>query len=75
MREHPEIKWSEVARRAIADYLSNITGKDTTGGIRKMLPMETLETLKGISEERAREMHEEVVAEEWERTKSLTRAS
>ena len=24
MKEHPEIKWSEVARRAIAEYLAKI---------------------------------------------------
>jgi hypothetical protein len=75
MKEYSEIKWSEVARRAIAEYLSRIKGRSTTEEIRKMLPSETLKTLKAIPEERAREMYKEVVAEEWKRTKSLTPTS
>ncbi len=75
MKEHSEIKWSEVARRGIAEYLNSIKGKSTTEEIRKVLPPETLKTLGTISEEKAREMYKEVVAEEWKRMKSLTRTS
>jgi bisphosphoglycerate-independent phosphoglycerate mutase (AlkP superfamily) len=75
MKEHSEIKWSEVARKAIAEYLNSIRGKSTTEEIRKMLPSETLKTLEAIPEEKAREMYKEVVAKEWERMKSLTRTS
>ena len=28
MKEHPEIKWSEVARRAIAEYLAKIEAEE-----------------------------------------------
>ncbi len=75
MKEHSEIKWSEVARRAIAEHLNSIRGKSTTGEIKKMLSPETMKTLRAISKEKAREMYKDVVAEEWKRTKSLTRTS
>lgn len=75
MKEHPEIKWSEVARKAIGEYLSSVRGKSTAEEIRRALPPETLETLKGISKEKARETYKEAVAKEWARTKSLTRTS
>ncbi len=29
MKKHPEIKWSEVVRRAILEYLDRLTGSDT----------------------------------------------
>ena len=32
MREHPEIKWSEIARKAIADYASSLEYKDKHKG-------------------------------------------
>src|SRR3989338_4233189 len=32
MREHPEIKWSEIARKAIGDYASSLEYKDKHKG-------------------------------------------
>ncbi|NOZ76642.1 MAG: hypothetical protein GXO65_02995 [Euryarchaeota archaeon] len=75
MRRFSEIKWSEVARRAIAEYLGRMEGMTTTEELRKALPPEVLRTLKAIPEDRARNLYEEMVAREWKRTKSLTRTS
>jgi hypothetical protein len=75
MKKFSEIKWSEVARRAIGEYLGRLEGRTTTGDLRKTLPPEVLRTLKAIPEDRARKLYEEMAEGEWERTKSLTRTS
>lgn len=75
MKEHSEIKWSEIARKAIIDYLSALKGKSSSREIREILPPEVMKALKSVSEEAAKSAYKEMVAEEWKRAKSLTQTS
>lgn len=67
MKKRSEIKWSEVARKAIAEYLNGLKGKSTIEEIRGgCYPPETLRTLKAISKEKAIEMHKELWVRNWQ---------
>jgi hypothetical protein len=74
MKRYPEIKWSEVARRSIAEYLVEIADSIDGGELAKLLKAETLEAIKSLDKEEIGEMYREAVRLEWERMKSLTRA-
>jgi hypothetical protein len=37
MKSHPEIKWSEVARRSIAEYLAELADEIDGGELAKLL--------------------------------------
>ncbi len=73
MKEHSEIKWSAIAREAIASYLDELKDKSSSGEIRKRLSPETSKILSSISEKEAKRMYKEMAAEEWKRVKSTTR--
>jgi len=75
MRKHPEIKWSEVARAAIGEYLSKLGSKSTSSEVLLMLPSETRMKLGSISAEEAKRIYSEMVKGEWNRMKYLTRTS
>ncbi|MBI5253330.1 MAG: hypothetical protein HY930_02885 [Euryarchaeota archaeon] len=75
MKEHSEIKWSEIARKAIADYLAALKGKSNSREIIETLPPEVVKALKSVPEEVAKSAYKEMVAEEWKRAKSLTQTS
>ena len=75
MRKHPEIKWSEVARTAITEYLSKLGAKSTSTEVLQMLPPESRMKLNKISTAEARRFYTRVVKEEWKRLKSLTQTS
>lgn len=74
MKRHPEIKWSEVARWSIAEYLVELADSIDGGELAKLLKAETLEAIKSLDKEEIGEMYREAVRLEWERMKSLTRA-
>jgi hypothetical protein len=75
MRKHPEIKWSEVARKAIGEYLSKLGSKSTSSEVLRMLPQESRMKLVNISTETAKRFYSEMVKNEWKRMKYLTRTS
>lgn len=72
MKEHSEIKWSDIARKAIVNYLSALKEKSSSREIRETLSPEVVKALKSVSEEAAKSAYKEMVAEEWKRAKSLT---
>jgi hypothetical protein len=51
MKEHPEIKWSEVVRNSIKDYLKKVEEIDTISvkELRERLPVETLEIIEDLN--------------------------
>jgi hypothetical protein len=75
MRKHPEIKWSEVARKAISEYLSKLGPASTSSEVLEMLTPESRMKLAGISGADARRFYSETVKKEWKRLKSLTQTS
>jgi len=75
MRKHPEIKWSEVARTAISEYLSNLEATSTSAEVLQMLSPESRMNLTNISPADARKFYSEMAKKEWKRLKSLTQTS
>jgi predicted CopG family antitoxin len=75
MKEHSEIKWSEVARRAIVEYLERLEkgnlelpAKDNL----KMLGEEFEKRVKETPLETYERSYKKVREAEWERTRSFT---
>lgn len=75
MRKHPEIKWTEVARKAISEYLSELGATSMSDEVLEILSPETRQKLASVSEAKARRFYSETVKREWKRMRSLTRAS
>lgn len=70
MREHKGVKWTEVVRKAIVDYVERLeVGKleVTTEDLLKELGREFAEGLSEISFEEAVELYEKTRDKEWRR--------
>jgi len=75
MKKHPEIKWSEVARKAIAKYLQQVKERSPSKEIFELLDDKTREKLKSITAEEAKRFYTQMVEAEWKRMKSSTQTS
>jgi hypothetical protein len=75
MKNYPEIKWSEVVRRAILDYLDGLMGSETYDSSHYAeLAKRTGVRIKDIPLEEAEKHYEKMREREWERH-STTRTS
>ncbi len=75
MKKHPEIKWSEVVRRAILEYLDKLVGSDTFEPDHYVKLAEKAGVdLEAIPLDRAKSHYEKMREMEWERD-STTRMS
>ncbi len=74
MKEHPEIKWSEILRQAIVEYLKKIDHKEqiTVGDLRKQLDKETLDQIDSLDVEKEIEFFKKTKEMEAQRLKRLT---
>ncbi|MBI4163562.1 MAG: hypothetical protein HY512_01755 [Candidatus Aenigmarchaeota archaeon] len=74
MKEHPEIKWSEVARQSIIEKTlllkKTIHSKELFG----LLSKEAKENIKSVSEKEWKEFYKKTKEKKWKRTKYLTQA-
>jgi hypothetical protein len=75
MRQHPEVKWSEVARRSFAEYLSELSGDIAYDELRRLLKDETLDAIRSLDGDRIKQMSDEMVRLEWQRMGCSTRTS
>lgn len=75
MKKHPEVKWTEIARTAIADYLNQLQGTSNSKEILALLPLESRLKLKSLTEREAAKFFGKVVEKEWTRLRSLTQTS
>ena len=73
MKEHPEIKWTEIARRGIEEYMAELVDEIDSGELVGLLDKEAVEIIRSLSDEELKRMFEEMVSLEWQRMKSLTR--
>jgi len=76
MKRYREVKWSEVVRRAIVEYLRRLEEggfEETTAELLNALGEGFRETLKKLSLEDALSGYEKMRDAEWKRT-SMTRA-
>jgi len=66
MRKHPEIKWGEVARRAISEYLSKLGTVSKSSEVLQMLLQESRMKLADMSQAEARRFYSDTVKKEME---------
>jgi len=72
MKKYPEVKWSEVARKAIIEYLRRLEGVVSSKELLEELGENFVNELKEISLEKAIEYYEKMREAEWRRF-SMTR--
>ena len=72
MKEHPEIKWSEVARQSIVEKTTLLGGTMKAQDFFKMLPLETQRSILAADEKESIEFYKKVRKKAWKRTKYLT---
>ena len=75
MKKHPEIKWSEVARASIIDYLRKRKGISSSKEIMNLLPEETKKIIRSMSEKESAKYYKRARREEWKRLRLSTRTS
>ena len=78
MKKHPEIRWSEAARRGIREQMTTLKGVIKGEDWFKSLPESTrkgIEELEKFSKEDWRSWHKNVKEAEWKKAKSLMRVS
>jgi len=73
MKSHPEIKWTEILRRSILDYLKEIEERNVVSieELRNQLNEKTLSTIESLEENEEIVFYEEVQKKEKERIKKL----
>lgn len=74
MKKHPEIKWSEVARRSIIEKANLLKKTMHTSDLFKLLSPETRKSIQETSEKEAVEFYKKMKKAEWKRLKFLTQA-
>lgn len=74
MKRHPEIKWSEIARRGIIEKTKVLKGSIHARDLWNLLPNETRESIEKTSEAEWRDFYTKMKEKEWKRVKSLTQA-
>lgn len=74
MKRHPEIKWSEVARRNIIEKVDLFRNVTPARDLWKLLPEETRESIEKTDEKAYAEFFSKMKKRTWERTNSLTQA-
>lgn len=78
MKKHPEIKWSEAARKGIREQIAGLKGIVRGEDLLKSFPesvRKANEELKKFSKEDWEDWHKNVKEKEWKRTKSLMQVS
>lgn len=73
IRSHPEIKWSEIVRRSIREYLLKIEERNqmTTDQLEMVLGKDTLDIIENLDEETEVKFNERMKQMEQERLETL----
>ena len=73
IRSHPEIKWSEIVRRSIREYLLKIEEREqmTTEQLKLILGKDTLNIIESLDVETEVKINEKMKQMEQERLKNL----
>ena len=72
MKRHPEIKWSEVARKSIIEKANLLRGSIHSKDLLMRLPEETRERIAKTSDKDWKKFSKETRKKDWERVKFLT---
>lgn len=71
MKRHPEVKWSEVARRAIAEYLRRLEGVVSAEELLEELGEDFARDLDSLDLKKAEEHFKRMREAEWERLSTI----
>ena len=71
MKRHPEVKWSEVARRAILEYLARLEGEISSEKLLEELGDEYAKSLDEIEFEKAVEHYKRMRKASWGRLSTI----
>lgn len=74
MKNHPEIKWSEVARQSIIQKTMLLKNSMHIQDLFKLLPLETQKSIELANEKKSVDFYKKVRRKGWERVKYLTQA-
>jgi hypothetical protein len=75
MKKHREVRWSEVVRRAIVEYLENLEGRSrSTGQLLSIVEKDGVD-LSSVSLEQAEAYCKKTRALEWQRTSTTPATS
>lgn len=72
MKNHPEIKWSEVARQSIVEKTLFLKESIRSSQFLELLSQETREDIKKTSKKEWADFYKKVKEKEWKRKKYLT---
>ena len=72
MKKHPEIKWSEVARKSIIEKTVLLKGGMGSKELLDILPAETRKGILNVPESKWADFYKEVDKAKWKRTKYST---
>ncbi len=71
MKRYPEVRWSEVARRAIVEYIRRLEGVISTEELLEGLEKGFEDELKAIDVRKAEKHYEKMREAEWSRFSSI----
>jgi len=74
MKKHPEIKWSEIARRSIIEKTLLLKKKIQGKELLKLLPNNIRKSIEDANEKESVEFYKKIKEKGWKRTKYLTQA-
>ncbi len=74
MKNHPEIKWSEIARKSIIEKTLFLKGVINSKQLLELLSHETRNDIKNVSKKEWVVFYKNVKQKEWKRKKYLTQA-
>jgi len=74
MKQHPEIKWSEVARQSIIEKAAFLKKSIHCKDFFKLLSPAAQEAIKYLDKKKAKELYKQMKRQEWKRAKYLTQA-
>ena len=71
MKQHPEIKWSEIARQSIIEKTLLLKKRMNAKDLFKLLSPETQKSIKSMTEAEGKKFYKEMKKKEWKRAKYL----
>ena len=74
MKKHPEIKWSEIARRSIIEKTLLLKKSIHSKDLLNLLPFDTKKSIELAEEKSSAKFYKNVKGLEWKRKKYLTQA-
>lgn len=73
MKRHPEVKWTQIVRQSIRDYVDELEGESSMERIRDKLDPAVLAAIPDVSKEDAKDWVRKMREKGWKKRASWTR--